>query len=251
MAGKTVESAIGDYLAGLLGETVSPDMPLRLRSVQTYALRAWARREEIALNQSILVSGNAFTVKQLVSDHESVVKPAGAPVTGRASEKNNALRVGIDIEDVSALPPADDYREHPFYRDNFTPSEISHCLQQRDVRASLAGIWAAKEAIVKADVASSNEAGLKSIEIKHDAIGKPFAQGCNLSISHTPTSAVCVCIALDTPDLPAPIGPIPPILREALPLMEQSRWRLNFGAIGALLLLSIGGIFFALHLHNL
>jgi hypothetical protein len=57
--------------------------------------------------------------------------------------------VGVDMEHVSSLPEAEDYRTHPFYVENFSKSEIVHCIESDNSRLSFAGLWAAKEAIAK------------------------------------------------------------------------------------------------------
>lgn len=59
--------------------------------------------------------------------------------------------IGIDIENISNLPECEDYREDDFYKNNFSQKEIAYCLIQPDIKASFAGKFAAKEAIIKAD----------------------------------------------------------------------------------------------------
>lgn len=102
--------------------------------------------------------------------------------------------IGIDIEELANLPVAEDYREHPFYRETFTPREISHCILQGNPAASFAGLFAAKEAIVKAEGGAGRP--LDRIEITHDQRGKPLADGYELSISHSGPLAVAVAIRL-------------------------------------------------------
>lgn len=101
--------------------------------------------------------------------------------------------IGIDIESVNALESATDYREHPFYQENFTEREISYCLLQADPKASFAGLFAAKEALVKADngLAGTN---FNAIEIQHEKNGKPGFKNFALSISHTADFAIAVAV---------------------------------------------------------
>lgn len=196
MAGDAGAIAIANFLSGLVSETVTPDRPLRLRSVQAFALRAWARREGVPLNVAALASTSAVSARQLAGgSSEAGAAPSPEKPAARVSTSAAGLQIGIDIEEVANLPHADDFREHPFYRDNFTPAEISHCLLKADTRASLCGLWAAKEAMIKAGVAAPNGGGLRTLEVEFDGEGRPFARSCNLSISHTPTTAVAVCIA--------------------------------------------------------
>jgi phosphopantetheine--protein transferase-like protein len=105
--------------------------------------------------------------------------------------------VGIDLELVSTLPDATDYREHEFYRENFAPEEISHCLLQTDAKTSLCGLWAAKEAVAKAlGMGTVRESGLRSIAIRHDESGRPWYEVGELSISHSGGFCVAVFIVL-------------------------------------------------------
>lgn len=107
------------------------------------------------------------------------------------------LPIGIDIEAISNFDEAEDYREHPFYKNNFTPQEISYCLLQNNTRLSFAGLFAAKEAIVKADNAYQNR-DFTAIEIEHDSKGKPYYKNFSISISHTNETAIAVA-ALNQP----------------------------------------------------
>lgn len=106
-----------------------------------------------------------------------------------------ALSVGIDIEAVSEMPEAFDYRAHEFYAATFTPREIAHCLLSDDVRASFAGRFAAKEAIVKADAGYAFKP-FNAVEIEADDHGAPRFPGFSISISHAGGMAVAVAIRL-------------------------------------------------------
>lgn len=105
------------------------------------------------------------------------------------------LAIGIDLEDVDNLPVAVNYLEDPFYTDNFTSAEMDHCLRQPDPRSSFAGLFATKEAIIKADNTTGN-GSLKNIEILHDKNGKPLFSNFMLSISHTARQAVAVAVKI-------------------------------------------------------
>jgi phosphopantetheine--protein transferase-like protein len=101
--------------------------------------------------------------------------------------------VGIDIEEVDSMPRANDFREDEFYKMNFSSAEIAHCILQSNPYASFAGLFAAKEAIVKANNANRSKL-FNTITINHDTEGKPVYSGFNLSISHTNNLAVAVAI---------------------------------------------------------
>jgi len=112
------------------------------------------------------------------------------------------------MEEIAALPRVDDLRKESFYTQNFTPGEIAYCILQADPYASLAGLWAAKEAIAKADGQYRNRP-FNTVEIGHTAEGKPEFAGMGLSISHAGGMAVAVAvrggaIAAASMDLSAP-----------------------------------------------
>ena len=109
----------------------------------------------------------------------------GAPKVG--------LGIGIDIEEVAALPRAADLRKEPFYIQNFTAGEIAYCILQPDPYSSLTGLFAVKEAIVKAD-ARYRDRAFHTLEIGHSADGKPEFPGFGLSISHAGNMAVAVAV---------------------------------------------------------
>jgi phosphopantetheine--protein transferase-like protein len=101
--------------------------------------------------------------------------------------------VGIDIELISAMPVTNDFREHTFYTMNYSVTEIAYCILQSNPYASFAGLFAAKEAIVKADN-SYKDFEFKNINIQHLAANKPFHKSFNISISHTHEMAVAIAI---------------------------------------------------------
>ncbi len=110
-----------------------------------------------------------------------------------AGDNKNSGSVGIDIEMVSAMPVTDDFREDNFYTMNFSAAEISYAILQTNPYASFAGLFAAKEAIVKAD---NNLKGtnFNQINIQHQLNGRPFHPAFNISISHTGDMAAAVAI---------------------------------------------------------
>jgi len=209
MAGESPADRLTAYIARLLGHAVSADEALVLRSVHRAALASWSRRENIAVRLDAMAAGTPITIQTLLGQDGAapagpITRPSGAPPPAAPRQAVGVIGIGIDIEEVDQLPDADDYREHPFYQDHFTPAEISYGIRQADTRATLCGIWAAKEAIVKSGLMSPLPGSLRAIEIGHDTAGRPMFSGCQLSISHTPKTAVAVCIAGATAATPAP-----------------------------------------------
>ncbi len=106
--------------------------------------------------------------------------------------------VGVDIELIDNFPIPVDYRSDGFYTDNFSPYEISYCLLKENPRASFAGLFAAKEAVVKLD---NKLKGIpfSQIEIAHNEAGKPIYNKIDLSISHAGEYAIAVAVFPTTP----------------------------------------------------
>lgn len=104
--------------------------------------------------------------------------------------------IGIDIEQISSLTKTTDFRNEGFYTDNFSEKEISYCILQPNVYASFAGLFAAKEAIVKANNQYKN-AKYNQLVITHNSSGKPEFAGMNISISHTEDAAVAVAVQIE------------------------------------------------------
>jgi phosphopantetheine--protein transferase-like protein len=238
----------------LIDAPVDPDQAVSLRSVQRAALISFARKENIAVRSELLASSVAFTVRSLLGDgaapapsgEKAVLTPLAGAAASAAGSSN--LMVGLDIEAVAALPAADDYRTHPFYRDTFTPTEIAHCLLQGQAEASFCGLWAAKEAIIKAGLAAAPDR-LSAIEISWDAAGRPAYPGCALSISHTDTTAAAICVAGAAFAAPPPIAvldPAPVALDEPKPSGGRKR---SFVLLNTLISALAGGVlvWFALH----
>jgi phosphopantetheine--protein transferase-like protein len=199
------------FVSRLTGHDVAVDELLGLRSIQRVALISWARAENVALRGAVIDSGAPFSLRDLLTPTGEVPIAAAARPEAAGPPPVPAFAagaIGIDIEDVASLPEAQDYREHPFYRDNFTPAEIGYCLRQGDPRASLCGVWAAKEAVLKTGVAGAALSRLIDIEISRDERGRPGFANCAISISHTGQVAVAVCVPRAPPAMmPAPSSP--------------------------------------------
>ena len=120
---------------------------------------------------------------------KSEVKLANLVTT--ANQSNTAI--GIDIEETDQFPKAADFRTDSFYLLNFSSSEIAYCLLQPNTIASFAGLFAIKEAIVKADNTYRTKA-FNTIIIHHLPEGKPMFPSFEISISHTPVMAVAIAI---------------------------------------------------------
>ena len=189
-----------DYISRLSGRPVAFDEVVSLSSAQQAAVRSWLRKNsEFGVPARVK---SRVSAKMLVGGQEPAGDgPAARPMETSApvapSERGSAIAgVGLDIEYVSTLPEAEDYRTHPFYVDNFSKSEIVHCIEKDNPRLSFAGLWAAKEAIAKArGIIDARLGALARIEIRHDENGRPTCAFGSISICHAGEIAMAVCLA--------------------------------------------------------
>jgi phosphopantetheine--protein transferase-like protein len=160
-----------------------------------------------------------------------------------AIEKGDAPGVGIDIEMVAAMPVTGDFREDAFYTMNFAVAEIAYCILQPKPYASFAGLFAAKEAMVKADN-SFKKMEFKNIVVQHHSNGKPFHAGFNLSIAHTEEIAVAVAVAnIVFNNSNAAVQPVAPSIAVHQAAQFNNKWGLVMLSI--ILVISLLALFFA------
>ncbi len=148
-----------------------------------------------------------FTIASLFEGKSALVL---TPLAADGSTPGSAGRLfhgskglALEIENIAALPDAEDYALHEFYRANFTPTEIAYCIKQPAVKAAFQGLRAAKRAIVKSGAANDSPDELGGVAIGFDSEGRPTHPGCLLSISDTGTIAAAVCLWLGGFDWPA------------------------------------------------
>ena len=120
----------------------------------------------------------------------------------------NELSIGIDIEAINLMPVVVDYREDPFYVANFATTEIAYSILQPNTLATFAGLFAAKEAIVKADN-NYLKIPFNQIVIDHLQSGKPVFNQFAISIAHANEYATAIAIPayLVQHSMPSPVAP--------------------------------------------
>jgi holo-[acyl-carrier protein] synthase len=135
---------------------------------------------------------------------------AGGLAGGRAGGLARALAgigLGMDLQDIAAMPEADDFRSHAFYTGHFTSTEIATAALKPHPRVHLCGIFCAKEAAKKSH---PRLLALRMLDFNgsHDAAGRPLLQLLRLpagagsaadyefllSITHTAQYAAATCI---------------------------------------------------------
>lgn len=111
----------------------------------------------------------------------------------------NTKGVGIDIVETLQFNKFRKASNHPFIKKNFSPAEIQYCYDFKDPSPHFAGMFAAKEAVMKA--LSEAKVYLPDVEIRHDANGKPMVywkhkkmRSILVSVTHTKNVAVAVAI---------------------------------------------------------
>jgi len=126
-------------------------------------------------------------------------KPEGeTDIISADDDLTKLYEIGIDMEHINNLPRTDDFREEKFYKENFTPKEITYSILQPEPYQTLAGKFAAKEAIIKTGKVK-NISRLNDIEILNDVNGKPYFKNFYISLSHTNEYAVAAALWIKDP----------------------------------------------------
>jgi len=130
----------------------------------------------------------------------------------RVNGFQGGLQVGLDIQEVGALPIPADYWEDDFYRENFAKSEIASAVVRAEPRTHLAGYWCAKEALRKCDPSFIGTRP-DATAVAHDDGGRPYLVSVtpagrtrlphSLSISHSGQVASAVVVVGPPSPLPA------------------------------------------------
>jgi phosphopantetheine--protein transferase-like protein len=110
------------------------------------------------------------------------------------------LNVGIDVIEIERFRNKPLNRKNEsFYHSIFTKSELSYCMKYSDPYPHLAGIFAAKESLLKC---LTTPIKMIEIEISHNPDGKPHisahtkikATQVRISITHTRSIAMAIAI---------------------------------------------------------
>jgi phosphopantetheine--protein transferase-like protein len=111
------------------------------------------------------------------------------------------LNVGIDVIEIERFRNKPLNNENAsFYHSIFTESELMYCMKYSDPYPHIAGIFAAKESILKC---LTRPIKMIEIEISHNRDGKPIivaharkirAMQTRISITHTRSIAIAVAV---------------------------------------------------------
>lgn len=172
-------------------------------SIILHRMYAQLANEGVVVNDYTIIK----TFGQLTGNgNENTLTFTEPTVQTTTTENVNTPSVGIDTENISSMPVVNDFREDAFYKMNFAQAEIAYCILQPNPYASFAGLFAAKEAIIKAGNNYKNKP-FHTIIIDHLPTGKPIHPGFQISISHTNDTAIAV--AVKNISLPAPSLSLP------------------------------------------
>jgi holo-[acyl-carrier protein] synthase len=119
----------------------------------------------------------------------------------------SGMGLGLDLQEIDALPLARDYRTDPFYASHFLPSEIAGAMLRPDPRAHLCGLFCAKEAAKKTHPDLLN-LRMTEFVVSHDAAGRPSLALTGespaarpfrflVSITHTERYAAATCLTTE------------------------------------------------------
>ena len=139
-----------------------------------------------------------FTIASLLEGKSAVVQitpvaaDGGPPSASAGLQESKGL--GFDIENIAALPDAEDYALHEFYRARFTPAEIAYCIRQPTVKTSFQGLLTSGQACHHKIRCGELFTGCAAEhQLGFDRDGRPTYTGCLLSISDTGTIAAAIC----------------------------------------------------------
>lgn len=199
-----MEQRIREIIASFIkipADQIGPSTPIDRSAVQSSILlhRMYARLAEEGLVVENYTAVKVFgDLSRSSAGHDidngapaNNGAPAPAVIPGNYAVGTMPAGIGIDIEEIAALPRTTDFRKEEFYKMNFTAGEIAYCILQPDPYASFAGLFAAKEAIIKADGATRNRT-FNKLEIDHSPEGKPLHPEYGISISHAGGIALAV-----------------------------------------------------------
>lgn len=184
---------ITEYLSRLLNKTVDASTEITLSSAQRARFHAWLTNNQVAFDEAILSKKftvnnllNGYLNSQLQQNEFKHVNLLNSSITGHLGS------IGIDIQRIDELFPNGlpiDPKSDPELTSIFTISELSYAQSKDNPMETLAGIFAAKEAIQKC--ADGNKQYLE-IQVAYRQSGKAEVSGYAVSISHSGNYVIAV-----------------------------------------------------------
>ena len=185
------------YLSGLLDRPIDGDTRITLTSGQQARMQGWMQQRGVD-TQAMNLARSFTSAELLGTAPDTAATPAPASTASTPVAIASAIgALGVDIQSIDELVPAaalNDLKAHPELSKIFTLRELSYAQTKADPASTLAGLFAAKEAVKKASRAHMGLAW-QEIEVLPDADGAPGVAGFMLSISHSKDYAVAVAMA--------------------------------------------------------
>ncbi len=190
-----MSDAHSEYLSRLLGRDVDWRQSPKLTSGQKARYFAWCQANDLEFRLGR--DGDEDPVSVPSSDYSL---PSSATSDGGSSSA--IYGVGVDIQQISELfpEPIASPKSDSSLAEIFSLRELSYAEGADDARQTLSGLFAAKEAIVKADP-NGADGSLADIEVLPQSDGAPTHDGYLLSISHSGDFAVAFAAKLGTSSL--------------------------------------------------
>lgn len=180
MAGNEQIQAFLENIAGKAGASLKD-----LSSAQKSRFYSWAKSQQLVLDDNLVQKTSA----------DSFLDNALSPTV---PSTDIDISVGIDIQHVNELNvPESDWKSSTELSEIFSASELAYCETRINPLESLAGIFAAKEAVFKAS--SFDDQTRPFVEINHDKLGKPTVESFDVSISHSTGYAVAIALRKQAP----------------------------------------------------
>lgn len=185
--------SIKGFIEKLLNRSLSQNQEIRLSSVQKLRFASWMKGNNINFDPSI-ISGK-FLLEQLICARGELELSASMdkPTRGNAQNQSKEIGVGVDIQLISEIFSSAlsfDEKCVEWLGDLFTAKEIAYARSKDSPQQTLAGIFCAKEAVIKA----GEVLDLSAIEILPDEYGVPSCDGYQISISHSGEYAIAIAI---------------------------------------------------------
>jgi len=154
-----------------------------LSSAQRARFLSWARETGVDIGEKNEIEDDHF-----VTEFQT-----------ETSLQQQISAIGIDVQYASELieKPITDPKSDMELTKIFSQEEIAYSETRPKPNMTLAGLFAAKEALVKAGLSNYKKNNFSEIDISHDNQGKPVFEGYMLSISHNKDIAVAVAIKIN------------------------------------------------------
>jgi len=198
-----------EFFSKLTNAKLDADTAISLSSAQKSRAYAWLEVNKIPFQEQLI--HKKFSLNSLLNISHEIDEnniSSHEENTPKFMPPNNAAyfgQVGIDIQRIDELFPKgvpSDLKSDSELKLIFTSRELTYAEGKENTEATLTGIFAAKEAILKTGFVNRT---LAEIEVLPNQWGQPIFDGASISISHSGNYAV----AMAYPSCPNSTGSTP------------------------------------------